>query len=98
MEARWYHSGYTPTLEEYLDNGKLSIAQPSVVIQSYICSANPIEKEKLECLLAMPYILQLTGTLCRIVDDYGTSSVSHQCHIYKHIINALMHTLEFSVY
>lgn len=75
MEARWYHSGYKPTLEEYLENGKVSIALPSVTIQSYIFSANPIRKEALKFLEDMPDILNLSGRLCRIVDDYGTSSV-----------------------
>lgn len=75
MEARWYHSGYTPTLEEYLENGKLSIALPSLATQSYIFLANPIEKEALEFLEDMPDILHSLGTVCRIVDDNGTSSV-----------------------
>lgn len=74
VEARWYHSGYKPTLEEFLENGKVSIALPSVTIQSYICSANPIKKEALEFLEGMPDILHSSGVLCRIVDDYGTSS------------------------
>ncbi|XP_017240036.1 (R)-limonene synthase 1, chloroplastic-like [Daucus carota subsp. sativus] len=91
VEARWYHSGYTPTLEEYLENGKLSIALPSVATQSYIFSANPIEKEALGFLEDMPDILHSLGTLCRIVDDYGTSSdeiargdvpKSIQCHMF----------------
>lgn len=74
VEARWYHSGYKPTLEEYLENGKVSIAIPIVTIQSYICSANPIKKEAIEFLESMPDILHSSGILCRIVDDYGTSS------------------------
>ncbi|WOG94622.1 hypothetical protein DCAR_0313918 [Daucus carota subsp. sativus] len=91
VEARWYHSGYTPTLEEYLENGKLSIALPSLATQSYIFLANPIEKEALEFLEDMPDILHSLGTVCRIVDDNGTSSdeiargdvpKSIQCHMF----------------
>ncbi|WOH16428.1 hypothetical protein DCAR_0935981 [Daucus carota subsp. sativus] len=91
VEARWYHSGYTPTLEEYLENGIVSIRLPSVAIQSYIYSANPIKKEAIDFLEDMPNIIRSLGTLCRIVDDYGTSSdeiargdvpKSIQCHMF----------------
>ncbi|WOG94620.1 hypothetical protein DCAR_0313916 [Daucus carota subsp. sativus] len=91
VEARWYHAGYKPTLEEYLENGKVSIAMPIVMILSYICSANPIKKEELEFLEDMPDMLNLSGKLCRIIDDYGTSSdeiargdvpKSIQCHMF----------------
>ena len=90
VEARWYHAGYKPTLEEYLENGKVSIAMPIVMILSYICSANPIKKEELEFLEDMPDMLNLSGKLCRIIDDYGTSSVSINTNIHTRVKNIIM--------
>ncbi|KAK1354482.1 (-)-camphene/tricyclene synthase, chloroplastic [Heracleum sosnowskyi] len=74
VEARWYYTGYKPTLEEYLDNGIGSIAQVTIMVQSYICSANPIKMEALEFLESMPEILKFASIISRIVDDFGTSS------------------------
>lgn len=75
VEARWYYAGYKPTLEEYLDNGIGSIAQVTVMVQSYICSTNPIKMEALDFLESMPDILQFASIISRTIDDFGTSLV-----------------------
>lgn len=73
-EARWYHSGYKPTLEEYLRNGVKSIAIQICIVQNYVCSANPVKRDALEYLMNMPEILSSACLLGRIIDDNGTSS------------------------
>ncbi|KAL8107949.1 hypothetical protein AgCh_024381 [Apium graveolens] len=74
VEARWYNSGYQPTLEEYLKNGFVSIAGPIVVLYSYICTTDPIKKEDLEFIEGLPDIVRLACEIFRLTDDYGTSS------------------------
>ncbi|XP_017221211.1 terpene synthase 10-like [Daucus carota subsp. sativus] len=73
-EARWFHNGYKPTLEEYLRNGVKSIAIQICIVQNYVCSMNPVDREALEFLMNMPEVLSSACLLGRIVDDNGTSS------------------------
>ncbi|KDP35320.1 hypothetical protein JCGZ_09479 [Jatropha curcas] len=32
LEAKWYYSGYTPTLQEYIDNAWISISAPVILV------------------------------------------------------------------
>ena len=75
MEARWYYTGYQPTLEEYLRNGFVSIGGPAVMLYAYIGTADPIRKEELEFIEDFPDIVRLACEVFRLSDDYGTTSV-----------------------
>lgn len=75
VEARWYHSGYKPTFDEFLSNGLVSITGPIIAIQSYIFTSNPIKKEEMEYLEELLKFLHLASEIFRLSDDYGTSSV-----------------------
>lgn len=55
-EARWCHGGYKPTLEEYLRNGLNSTAILVCIVQSYICSINPLTKEVVPQTSCQPVI------------------------------------------
>nr|C0KWV4.1 RecName: Full=Geraniol synthase Tps-5031G8, chloroplastic; Short=PsTps-5031G; Flags: Precursor [Perilla frutescens var. hirtella]ACN42010.1 geraniol synthase [Perilla frutescens var. hirtella] len=72
-EANWYYSGYTPSLEEYIDNGSISIGAVAVLSQVYFTLANSIEKPKIESMYKYHHILRLSGLLVRLHDDLGTS-------------------------
>ncbi|CAN4111969.1 unnamed protein product [Withania somnifera] len=74
QEARWYHSGYKPSLEEYIDNARISVAVPMVLVHTLFLVTNPITKESLESLTNYPDIIQCSATIFRFVDDLGTSS------------------------
>lgn len=75
VEARWYHGGHQPTMEEYLSNGLVSIGGPIGVLYSYICTEDPIKKEAIEFIEGLPDIVRLACEILRLADDYGTSSV-----------------------
>ncbi|KAK1368454.1 (+)-delta-cadinene synthase [Heracleum sosnowskyi] len=74
VEARWYHGGHQPTMEEYLSNGLVSIAGPIGILYSYICTEDPIKKEEVEFIEGLPDIVRLACEIFRLADDYGTSS------------------------
>lgn len=75
LEARWCHSGYKPSLSEYLDNAWISISTPVVLTHSYFLTANTISDEALQCLMSYPNIVRLPAIILRLADDLGTSSV-----------------------
>ncbi|KAF8409447.1 hypothetical protein HHK36_005523 [Tetracentron sinense] len=74
LEAKWYHSGYTPTLEEYLNNAWISISAPVILVHGYFFVTNPITKEALECLESYPNIIRWSSMILRLCDDLGTST------------------------
>ncbi|XP_015068413.1 (-)-camphene/tricyclene synthase, chloroplastic-like [Solanum pennellii] len=73
-EARWYHSGYKPSLEEYMENGWITIGAPVVLVHTLFLVTNPITKEALESLTNYPDIIRCSATIIRLTDDLGTSS------------------------
>ncbi|KAM4076901.1 hypothetical protein ACJW30_12G099500 [Castanea mollissima] len=74
LEAKWYYSGYTPRLEEYLENACFSIAAPTILLHAYFSYTNPITKEALDCLEEYPNIVRLSSMILRLADDLGTST------------------------
>ncbi|KAI3835340.1 hypothetical protein MKW98_020456 [Papaver atlanticum] len=50
LEAKWCYSGYTPTFEEYMDNGWISASGYMMPTYVYFLQGNEITKEALECL------------------------------------------------
>ncbi|XP_058215794.1 terpene synthase 10-like isoform X1 [Rhododendron vialii] len=91
-EAKWYYSGYTPTLEEYMNNAWISISAPAILTHAYFLCTNPITPEGSECSNKYPNIFQWSGTILRLADDMGTSPdeimrgdtpKSIQCYMYE---------------
>ncbi|MCL7051851.1 hypothetical protein MKW94_012680 [Papaver nudicaule] len=74
VEAEWYNNDYTPTLEEYLENGWISVGVPTVQIHAYfLLDDYQITKEALDCLKnGYPDILRWTSLIIRLVDDLAT--------------------------
>ncbi|KAG6390861.1 hypothetical protein SASPL_148606 [Salvia splendens] len=64
QEAKWYYSGYTPSMEEYLNNSTISIGAPTVIAQVFLTSKNQLYKYN--------QIIRLSGMLVRLPDDLGT--------------------------
>ncbi|XP_078157510.1 monoterpene synthase 7, chloroplastic-like isoform X2 [Carex rostrata] len=74
VEARWYHTKYQPTLEEYLENGCVSITLNLVFTIAY-CINDEVTANDLEQLLqGYPNITRHAGIASRLLDDFGTST------------------------
>ncbi|WOG98396.1 hypothetical protein DCAR_0417737 [Daucus carota subsp. sativus] len=74
VEAKWYNSGYKPSLSEYLDNAWVSISGPVILTYTYFLTADSVKEEDLQCLMTYPNILRHSATILRLADDMGTSS------------------------
>ncbi|KAI7745575.1 LOW QUALITY PROTEIN: hypothetical protein M8C21_001848, partial [Ambrosia artemisiifolia] len=73
-EAQWYHSGYKPTLEEYLENAYMSISLPLMLTHiSLLTSVTPTE-EILHSMEKVENIIRYSSIILRLADDLGTSS------------------------
>ncbi|KAL1537418.1 exo-alpha-bergamotene synthase-like [Salvia divinorum] len=73
LEARWFHSGYVPTTNEYLNTALISISGPLLMFYGYF-TTNTINKKELESLEQYPGIIRWPATVLRLADDLGTSS------------------------
>uniref|UniRef100_A0A2N9I4N0 Terpene synthase metal-binding domain-containing protein n=1 Tax=Fagus sylvatica TaxID=28930 RepID=A0A2N9I4N0_FAGSY len=87
LEAKWYHSGYTPSLQEYIENACISIAGPNMLdelergdvpksIQCYMNETGASEED------ACKYIRNLIGaTWMKMNEDRVASSPLSQAFI-----------------
>ncbi|XP_059456694.1 myrcene synthase, chloroplastic-like [Corylus avellana] len=73
LEAKWYYSGYTPSLQEYIENACISISAQVMLVHVYFSITNPITKEALDCLEEFPNIIRWSAVVLRLADDLGTS-------------------------
>ncbi|KAM7530147.1 hypothetical protein LguiB_033557 [Lonicera macranthoides] len=73
LEAKWYYSGYTPTLEEYMDNAWISISAPVILVHAHFFVTNPLTADSLECLKKYPDIIRWPSVILRLTNDLGTS-------------------------
>ncbi|EEF46636.1 (R)-limonene synthase, putative [Ricinus communis] len=74
VEAKWYHKGYKPTLEKYLDNAVVSIAAPLMLFSSYFLTADKITVEALDYINKLPSLMRCSSLVLRLTNDLGTSS------------------------
>nr|AIO10970.1 limonene synthase [Eleutherococcus trifoliatus] len=73
-EAKWFHQGYKPTLDEYLDNAVVSIAAPIMLFCSYFLTTDKITVDALNYIDKLPSIMWCPSMLLRLTNDLGTSS------------------------
>ncbi|XVF88972.1 hypothetical protein PTKIN_Ptkin19aG0094300 [Pterospermum kingtungense] len=74
LEAKWYYSGYKPTLREYLDNAWISISGPVMLGHAYLVT-DSITKEGLQSFVGHgPNIIYWSSIVVRLADDLGTAS------------------------
>ncbi|KAK9014942.1 hypothetical protein V6N11_006077 [Hibiscus sabdariffa] len=71
LEAKWFHSGYTPNFKEYIDNAWISISGP--VIISHACSLTTT-KDCLELWEEHSNMIYCASLIFRLANDLGTSA------------------------
>ncbi|KAL8131259.1 hypothetical protein AgCh_007254 [Apium graveolens] len=73
-EAKWFHSEYKPTLEEYLENAAVSIGAQILLFCAYFLTADKINVEALDYIDKFPSIMWSSCMIVRLTNDLGTSS------------------------
>ncbi|PSS16026.1 Terpene synthase [Actinidia chinensis var. chinensis] len=72
VEARWFYSGYTPTLDEYLQNAWISVGGPGGMAHAYLLLGSPITKTSLASIQASSEPVYWSSLIARLCDDLGT--------------------------
>ena len=78
IESNWHHSGYKPTLEEYMNNAWISVAGPLMLVHSYIFVSAQISKQELERLTKYEDTIRCSSTIMRLANDLLTPLVSEE--------------------
>ncbi|GMP54231.1 hypothetical protein CsSME_00019459 [Camellia sinensis var. sinensis] len=73
VEARWFYSGYTPTLDEYLDNSWTSVGGPAAITHAYLMLGFPLTLDSLYGLKISSDTIYWASLITRLSDDLGTS-------------------------
>ncbi|OMO83636.1 hypothetical protein COLO4_22400 [Corchorus olitorius] len=73
LEAKWYYSGYKPTLQEYIHNGFISVSFPVILVHAYLAT-NSIRKECFKYFTEYSDMIKFASVIGRLGDDLGTSS------------------------
>jgi len=76
QEAKWKHNKVTPTFEEYMNNGWISVSGLVILIHAFFLSTPHIRKEELELIETYGHdLLKSPSIIFRLCNDLGTSSV-----------------------
>ncbi|XP_061340874.1 myrcene synthase, chloroplastic-like [Gastrolobium bilobum] len=91
VESKWYYSGYTPRLQEYMENAWISVSTPVILVHAYFFIPRPLQKEDFVCLLEeYPNIIRFPAIISRLANDIascqremetGDVSKSVQCYM-----------------
>ncbi|KAI5340388.1 hypothetical protein L3X38_019662 [Prunus dulcis] len=80
VEARWFYRGYTPTLQEYLDNAWTSVGGPGALLHAYLLQGlgSHLTKTSLESFKHGSEIVYWSSFMTRLSDDLGTSKAESE--------------------
>ncbi|XP_051146863.1 geraniol synthase, chloroplastic-like [Andrographis paniculata] len=74
-EAEWYHSGHTPSMEDYFNNGLTSSGVPIAMSHVYFPTRNPLDKEAADAYFNYHDLVKWCAIIVRTTNDIGTSPV-----------------------
>ncbi|KAK9151983.1 hypothetical protein Syun_010292 [Stephania yunnanensis] len=74
IEAKWFHKGYTPKMEEYIPNALVTATYYMLTITSFVGMGKMVPKEAYEWVLSQPNFMRASSVICRLMDDL----VSHK--------------------
>ncbi|XP_042009466.1 1,8-cineole synthase, chloroplastic-like [Salvia splendens] len=73
IEANWYHKGYKPSFEEYINNAWITLGGLPIISHLFFRLTDSIEEEAVESVHKYHDIVRLLCIIGRLADDMGTS-------------------------
>ncbi|WVZ56501.1 hypothetical protein U9M48_007019, partial [Paspalum notatum var. saurae] len=74
LEAKWHHNSYKPTLQEYLDNGWVSVSGPLMLLHAFLMLKKGISPNSITQLERYPELVQSVSKIFRLCNDSATHS------------------------
>ncbi|KAF7140868.1 hypothetical protein RHSIM_Rhsim06G0188300 [Rhododendron simsii] len=77
-EAKWFHRGYTPTMDEYMSVALNSSGYKMLATTSFVGMAELATKEAFEWVSSDPLIVQAAAVIARLMDDMVSHKIANQ--------------------
>ncbi|TVU25866.1 hypothetical protein EJB05_28379, partial [Eragrostis curvula] len=74
LEAKWHYNKYNPTLQEYLDNGWVSVSGPLLLLHAFPMLKMDINPNSIQQLESCPKLVRLVSKVFRLCNDSATHS------------------------
>ncbi|KAL7233712.1 hypothetical protein ACSBR1_017346 [Camellia fascicularis] len=85
-EAKWFHQGYVPSMEEYMRVALVTGAYTMLATTSLVGMGEVVSKEAFDWVSSDPLIVQASSVVCRLMDDM----VSHKFEQKRgHVVSAV---------
>lgn len=75
IEQQWAHSGYVPTLEEYMRVALITGGYYMLTLVSYVGMGDVATKEAFEWVKTMPKLVEAASIVGRFKDDIHSNQV-----------------------
>ncbi|KAF3784538.1 Terpene synthase 10 [Nymphaea thermarum] len=73
VEAKWFYNGHTPTVEEYLDNARVSAGVALYLVHTYFLLQHDMEEDAAMSLDHYSNLVKMSSLVVRLHNDLGTS-------------------------
>ncbi|XP_075668632.1 putative terpene synthase 9 isoform X1 [Castanea sativa] len=78
VEARWFYSGYIPTVDEYLENACISVGGHAAMVHAYILQGCTLTNDSLDCIKSSSDLIYWSSLITRLSDDLGTEEAESE--------------------
>ncbi|KAM7486326.1 hypothetical protein LguiA_002335 [Lonicera macranthoides] len=68
-EAIWYHKGYVPTMEEYMEVALVSCGYKMLATTSFVGMGESVTKQAFDWVSNTPLMVKASSVICRLTDD-----------------------------
>ncbi|KAM7490779.1 hypothetical protein LguiA_033700 [Lonicera macranthoides] len=104
-EAKWYHEGYVPTMEEYMEVALVSAGYIMVATTSFVGMGELVTKQALDWVSDNPLIVKACSVIARLTDDMvghefeqkrGHVASVVECYMKQHTVTKEVAFVEFN--
>ncbi|RVW82879.1 Valencene synthase [Vitis vinifera] len=74
-EAKWFHEGSIPTMEEYMRIALVTSGYHMLTTMSFIGMGEIVTKEAFDWVISDPKIITASAVICRLMDDISSYKV-----------------------
>lgn len=68
-EVKWFHEGYTPSMEEYMQVALVTGAHEMLSTNSFVGMGDLATQEAFDWVLSHPLIVRASSVIGRLMDD-----------------------------
>ncbi|KAM7493650.1 hypothetical protein LguiB_028259 [Lonicera macranthoides] len=104
-EANWYHKGYVPTMEQYMEVALVSAAYIMIATTSFVGMGELVTKQAIDWVSNNPLIVKACSVIARLTDDMvghefeqkrGHVASAVECYMKQHTATKEVAFVEFN--